>query len=792
MLAPAPVHPARPIDRIRVLLVDDHEVVRAGLISLIGREDDLAVCGEAATVEATIAETQAAEPDVAVVDWSLGPHDASALVRKLCAVRPAMPVLVLSMHDEVYYASRAARAGASGYVMKHEASGKIVAAIRAVAAGERFFSEQARRALAHVVSPVPWDGPPIPRGATGRVGGAPLPWWVARVAVVAVLAAIGFALYESTLPFPFAFDDIPYLVENPLWKDVRSFLFPADFSAFANRATALGLDRDLSTNFILRPVAYFSFHLNFLAGGLSPLGFRAVNVLIHSANAALLFALIFRLLPPARGVVPTAGSTPFIAWTATLFFLVHPLQTESTTYIVQRFTSLGTFFFLGSVLLYVLTQQANVAGQARRWRRWSLATLLLGMLTKEFLVLAPLTMLMLDWLMLGTVWRVAVKRAWPWLLCLPLVPVLVLAIGAAQSPGGLSLAAVWEVACPTGGGSHAATDYPLHYALTQPGVILAYLRLLVLPVGLNLDPDWPLVTSPLTWSFAGPLVGLLGLAGVAGWWVRRCRGNARQTLACCGVLWFFLTLGVDSTVIPLPDLMAEHRSYLPSAGLAIAIACLADLARTRHGIGSTARWLVPSGVAAALLCLAAATVARNQVWRSPAALWKDTTAKSPNKVRPWMNLGTAYYERERWSSAADCYRRAIRLAPDNSHAWIYLANTENAAGWHEHAVATAQEHLRRDPSVVELHLARAMAYERLGQPNEALAALRECLDHKPNSRRARLGIGGLSLEAGNLAEAARQLGKLRALGSLTPNQQRSFDRMEATITARKKLFDATR
>jgi hypothetical protein len=127
---------------------------------------------------------------------------------------------------------------------------------------------------------------------------------------------------------------------------------------FANRASALGLDRDLSTNFILRPAAYFSFYLNSLVGGLHPLGFQGVNVLIHCGNAARLFALVHRLLPSARSLAPTAGSTPFIAWTAALFFLVHPLQTESVTYILQRFTSLGTFVFLGSVLLYFVAQQA--------------------------------------------------------------------------------------------------------------------------------------------------------------------------------------------------------------------------------------------------------------------------------------------------------------------------------------------------------------------------------------------------------------------------------------------------
>lgn len=125
---------------LRIMLVDDHPIVRYGFARLLSAEPDLVVCAEAVDARAAIDEL-ASHPDVVVVDISLGSTSGIDLIRELKARQPELRVLVVSMHDELLYAERALRAGASGYVMKHEATNQIVRAIRAVASGGMFVSE---------------------------------------------------------------------------------------------------------------------------------------------------------------------------------------------------------------------------------------------------------------------------------------------------------------------------------------------------------------------------------------------------------------------------------------------------------------------------------------------------------------------------------------------------------------------------------------------------------------------------------------------------------------------------
>ena len=118
----------------RVLLVDDYAVVRKGLTCVINAEPDLVVCGEAGDESQALAAARELQPDVAVVDWCLGKGVSSELISTLSHQQPPVPVLVLSIYDEKLYAEQAIRAGASAYVMKHEATDKLVNAIRSVAA----------------------------------------------------------------------------------------------------------------------------------------------------------------------------------------------------------------------------------------------------------------------------------------------------------------------------------------------------------------------------------------------------------------------------------------------------------------------------------------------------------------------------------------------------------------------------------------------------------------------------------------------------------------------------------
>ncbi|MBV9008024.1 MAG: response regulator transcription factor [Verrucomicrobia bacterium] len=135
--------------KLKVLLVDDHAVVRGGLAQLIKSEPDLTICGEAASAEEAVEVLVKAKPDLAIVDITLGGVNGIELTKNLKAIQPRLHVLVLSMHDETHYAERALRAGARGYVMKREAGDQIVKAIRTVAAGEVYVSERVHKTILH-------------------------------------------------------------------------------------------------------------------------------------------------------------------------------------------------------------------------------------------------------------------------------------------------------------------------------------------------------------------------------------------------------------------------------------------------------------------------------------------------------------------------------------------------------------------------------------------------------------------------------------------------------------------
>ena len=135
--------------KTKVLLVDDHAVVRGGLSQLIQSEPDVAVCGEATSAEEAVELALKVKPDLAVVDITLGGVNGIELTKNLKAIQPKLHILVLSMHDESHYAERALRAGAKGYVMKREAGDQIVKAIRTVAAGEVYVSERIHKTILH-------------------------------------------------------------------------------------------------------------------------------------------------------------------------------------------------------------------------------------------------------------------------------------------------------------------------------------------------------------------------------------------------------------------------------------------------------------------------------------------------------------------------------------------------------------------------------------------------------------------------------------------------------------------
>jgi DNA-binding NarL/FixJ family response regulator len=155
-----------PTRRTRILIVDDHPVVRKGMAQLLDQESDLTVCGEALDHQGALAEIEEKTPDFVIADLSLKNSDGLALVKDVHARWPQLPVLVLSMYDENVYAERVLRAGARGYIMKQEALEKVLDAIRRILKGELYVSENVRQ---HFVRSVSQTGQPDTNSRLARL-----------------------------------------------------------------------------------------------------------------------------------------------------------------------------------------------------------------------------------------------------------------------------------------------------------------------------------------------------------------------------------------------------------------------------------------------------------------------------------------------------------------------------------------------------------------------------------------------------------------------------------------------
>lgn len=581
---------------------------------------------------------------------------------------------------------------------------------------------------------------------------SPQPSFIIPHALAAVLLAVACSLlYGWTLNFPMVFDDHLYLKNNPLIRDAANFGYAADFKNFANWPAQHGLEPDLATNFILRPVAYATFYANYMLDGFNPPGWRLVNIGVHVANAGLVYALLTLLLSQAAGEKLPRSSIFFISLTGSVLFAVHPMAIESVTYIVQRFTSLGAFFFLLTLVLHF----AATTVKARTWwwclRAGSVLALILGMQTKECTFTAPMIALLLDCVLLRSPWRQAFKRALPLLLCLPVIPVLVMLVAWAQNDGVWS----WNSAVHITNSKDVPVGY-WHYVFSQVPIVLEYLRLLVCPVGLNLDPDPPLHRS----LFAAPV--LLGLGIITAllastWGLRRCfRNDPRLAALQVFTLWFFATVVVSSGLVPLPDLMAEHRAYLPSIGIFAALACLLDLVRTSHWLPNVNRWIIP--VAALFVCvaLAVATWQRNEVWSNSVSLWEDTLAKSPNKCRIWNNLAVAYAEDKLTDKAVPCFEKAVALEPRYVTAHMNLISTLNVMARYQDALNACLRLLKDVPLTrqsVDVQCQMGIALIGTGQIDKGKEFLKEVVSVAPRHRQSHVILGAVYQQQGRLQKA---------------------------------------
>ncbi|MBJ6750433.1 tetratricopeptide repeat protein [Geomonas anaerohicana] len=459
---------------------------------------------------------------------------------------------------------------------------------------------------------------------------------------VLLVLAIGFAVYSNIIWAPFVFDDQPFLAGNPLIKDFGFFTDP-------QRVFALPVNPDLKNNFMLRPVAYFTFALNYALHGLDVGGYHVVSLLLHLVNALLVYLLVWLTLrtPVLRMEEGGEDDHPaerfyYLPLACSLLFACHPLQTQAVTYVIQRFVPLVALFYIGALVLYVAGRLA--AGKASRNGLYlaSLLACVLAMKTKENAFTLPVLILLYEWVFFrGAFTAPRLLRLLPFALTMAIIPVKLMQLSsvAATAQGGKVAGAVNLV--------NFKQVSSWEYLMTQFGVVATYLRLLLLPVEQNFDYDYPLQKTLLAPAVLLPLALLLAVAGIGAWLLYRSRGRrgaacAPLALAGFGIWWFFITLSVESSVVPIDDLIFEHRAYLPSVGFFIA-AVTGIFALLPRRAGEPLGTSRPAVAALALLVTvsAGAAYARNTVWETPVSLWRDNVRKSPQKARSHFSLGVA-------------------------------------------------------------------------------------------------------------------------------------------------------
>jgi tetratricopeptide (TPR) repeat protein len=303
------------------------------------------------------------------------------------------------------------------------------------------------------------------------------------------------------------------------------------------------------------------------------------------------------------------------------------------------------------------------------------------------------------------------------------------------------------------------------YLFTQFRVILTYIRLLFLPVNQSVDYDYTLSHGFFEPAVVGSCAILVLLLAVAVVLIRKSRsGDASLRLMGFGILWFFLALSVESSILPIIDLIFEHRVYLPSVG-AIAAVTTAGLSyawkmdRERY---RAAACLVLLLIA---VLLAGAAWKRNLVWKTEVTLWEDATSKKPNSSRAWNNLGSAYIKERSADKALKALVRSIELDRSKAEAWNNLGLAIDLKGVYRDRFNRTAEMFKTPQSVNERNLNRwqgdvnnnlGLAYEILGNYPRAVENYRNAIGYNPALGLAYYNLGLLSAAMGDTDSFAEQ------------------------------------
>ena len=581
------------------------------------------------------------------------------------------------------------------------------------------------------------------------------------IPVILVLAAL--LAYCDSFTGPFIYDDVASIVDNPTIRHLWSI------------GNVLSPPRGRGLTVEGRPMVNLSLAINYALGGTNVVGYHVFNLVIHILVGLTLYGVMRRTLlncrarsrlPEAglqllrkrhrgvscwqsstrlradaddatrRAIPPEAGPAhppmrdatgpAVLAFAVALLWLVHPLLTESVTYVIQRAELIMSLFYL--LTLYCFIRGAESSSHSRAWHGLCLAACGLGMASKEVMITAPVMVLLYDRTFLSGSFSEAWRRRWRLYLALAGTWIV---LGYLVWAGSVGVAMANAESLGITG---------REYLMTEPRVLLHYLKLSVWPHPLCFNYDgWPIVRSLTGLGWPAVVIALI-LAGIA--WAL-WRNSAWGFLGA----WFFLILAPTSSFMPLDSPAYEHRVYLSLAAIVVAVTLVLY---TLAGRRATVAISVVLAVGLGFL-----SWRRNQDYRTELAIWADTVAKRPDNPRAQNNLGRALLSTGRFSEAIQHLEQAIKLRPKYAVAVDNLGNALAQSGHMREAVEQFALALQLRPDLTEAQFNMARAQARLGNLPKAVEYYENTIRLNPEDAEAHAELGNALLSLGKIQDAVQ-------------------------------------
>lgn len=525
---------------------------------------------------------------------------------------------------------------------------------------------------------------------------------------IVLLFALTLAAYANSFHAPFILDDIHTIVRNFGLRDLSDLVsvFTYDYAG--------------------RPFLFLTFALNFAVGELNPFGYHAVNFALHFGSSILVYFIIQDLFKRA-GVI-SAGYAAF----GSLLFALHPLNVETVTYLSSRSSGLCTF-------LYLLSFHIAVKSGHKRWYHYTLAiaAFILALFTKELAVTLPLILTLFIFQFEGMPGLAKNRRllVFFWMI-LPLFFLYrTVALGNPIEAPDLE-----PINRP-----HLMT-----YFLTQLDVVgTRYLPRLFFPVNLLFDAG---VLFKKSIFDPRVLTGGFVLGALFAYAVKSFRSNPPLSF---GILWFFITLSVTSSFIPILDPYVEHRLYIALPGFCLAISAVAQKIIARY---PGALKGAVTAAAVVIVIFGSLTYARNRLFQSPRLVWEDTISKSWGKSRVYVGLAYDYVKTGEFQKAEDVLRFGRRAFKDRVDIQLALCWTLGAQGKFD-SMEQALSHIKpvKRTEWADYYNFKGLIEGQKGNAQTAMELLKKSLEYYPSHVDATANIAVLLKSSGKTDEAIKWL-----------------------------------